>query len=509
MSMDDYMDILRRRFWLLIIPAVVFCGAAYLVSLQLADRFISQTQVLVEGQRVPESFVKSVVTGELGDRLASMKEQILSRTRLQPIVERFGLFNDDPKRAIEGRVQLLQASIRVEAMQAMEQTRSSQLPGFRIIVTMRDGHLAQQICKEVTNMFIEENLRTREQQGENTTDFLVKQLDEAKQRMNDQDAKLAAFKRKYLGALPDETATNMNILTGLSTQLDAATQSLDREQQNKTFTEAALTAQLTAWKASQQSGTTANPLTLEEDLKRRQAELDQLLTKYQDGWPAVDRKRDEIQQLKQRIAAAEAARNNPANKVNQTAVTAPTGSALEPPNIQQTRAALNAINMSIQEKIKQQQSIADRIRTYESRLQISPLVEQQYKELTRDFTTAQAGYNELLKKHDDSVIAVAMERRQQGEQFKILDAANLPLNPAYPNRLLIAGGGLGGGLALGAGLILLLELRDKSIRTESDIELFLKMPTLTMVPTIKPVLGAKKRLQLGTGKDNPTLTANA
>lgn len=508
MGMEEYVGILKRRYWLLIIPAMVLCVGAYLVSRQLPNRYVSQTQVLIEGQRVPETFVKSVVTGDPSDRLASMKEQILSRTRLQPIVERFDLFNS-PTATIDGRVSQLQTAIKVEPMQAMEQTRAAQLPGFRVIVTMQDAHLAQQICSEVTTMFINQNLQSREQQGANTTEFLEKALAEAKQGMDDQDAKLAAFKRKYLGALPDEQQTNMGLLTGQSTQLDTVNQGLDRDQQNKTFTETLLNQQLSTWRASLASGTTANPLTLEDDLKKRQDELAQLRAKYQDGWPAVEHKKQEIKDLQDKIAAVEAAKNNPANKTTQGATTNSGVSASEPPQIQQTRAALNAINISIQEKIKQQQQITDRIRTYEGRLQISPLVEQQYKELTRDFTTATQSYNELLKKRNDAQMGQQMEERQQGEQFKILDAANFPDKPSFPNRLLFAGGGLAGGLALGLGLILLLEMRDKSIRTETDVELFLKMPTLTMVPTIDTKGGMKGRYALGTGKDNPRLPARA
>jgi polysaccharide chain length determinant protein (PEP-CTERM system associated) len=506
MGMDEYVGILKRRYLLLVIPAAVLCAGAYFVSLKLPNRFVSQTQVLIEGQRVPESFVKSVVTGDPSDRLASMKEQILSRTRLQPIVERFDLFNS-PSATIDGRISQLQSAIKVEPMQAMEQTRAAQLPGFRVIVTMQDAHLAQQICSEVTTMFINQNLQSREQQGANTTEFLEKALAEAKNGMDEQDAKLAAFKRKYLGALPDEQQTNMNLLTGLSTQLDTVNQGLDRDQQNKTFTETLLNQQLSTWRASQASGTTTNPLTLEDDLKKRQDELAQLRTKYQDGWPAVEHKKQEIKDLQDKIASVEAAKNNPANKTNQGTTTNSSASASEPPQIQQTRAALNAINISIQEKIKQQKQITDRIHTYEGRLQISPLVEQQYKELTRDFTTATQSYNELLKKRNDAQMGQQMEEKQQGEQFKILDAANFPDKPAFPNRLMFAGGGLGGGMALGLGLILLLEMRDKSIRTEMDIELFLKMPTLTMVPTIDAERGIKGRFALGTGKENPGLPA--
>jgi uncharacterized protein involved in exopolysaccharide biosynthesis len=131
--------------------------------------------------------------------------------------------------------------------------------------------------------------------------------------------------------------------------------------------------------------------------------------------------------------------------------------------------------------------------TYQARLSMTPGVEQEYKELTRDYQTALQFYNDLLSKKNQSEMATSLERRQQGEQFRVMDPPDLPERPSFPNRPLFAGGGLGVGLALGIGITLLLELQDKSLRTEDDVEHFLRLPTLAMVPLISDRKGVKKQ----------------
>src|SRR5216684_4262931 len=209
LTFEDYAAMLRRRRWLILIPALLGAIAGYALSWHLPKKYTSHTLILVEQPTVPDSYVKPVVSEGLNQRLASMQEQILSRTRLQHLVEQFGLSAKDAKRVpMEELVERLKKSIKVTPLSPMPGTRSAELPGFDVDVTLGEARLAQQICTEITSMFMEQNLRLRQQQAEDTTKFLAKQLDEAKGKLDEQDAKLAAFQIRYIGELPEDEHTN-------------------------------------------------------------------------------------------------------------------------------------------------------------------------------------------------------------------------------------------------------------------------------------------------------------
>jgi len=501
LSFDDYLEILRRRWWIILIPTLVGGIGAFLFSLMLADQYTSRTLVLVEQQKVPENYVKSVVTGDIAERLGTMQEQILSRTRLQPIIEKFGLFKSDKgKAAMEDLVDRLRKSISVEPVKSLVSTNAGELPGFSISFTGPDPRLAQQVCAEITSMFIEENLRLREQNAEGTTDFLKTELEQAKQKLDAQDARLAEFKRKYIGAMPGNEQTDMNLLMAFGSQLDAATSQLNRAQQDKAYEESLLAQQLSAWKMSQSEMSQRNGEprqdTLEKQLASLQAQLIAMQAQYTADHPDVIRLKEDIAALQNRIAD-NAARAKDKVKATQAPASA---DPLEPPEIQQLRFRIHQSEALIKEKTREQAGLRERLSTYQGRLSMSPMVEQQYKELTRDYQTALQIYNDLLAKRSQSEMATNLERRQQGEQFRVMDPPDLPERPSFPNRPLFAGGGLGVGLALGLGITLLLELRDKSLRTENDVEQLLHLPTLAMVPLIDDADGKKRAARPGRGK---------
>jgi polysaccharide chain length determinant protein (PEP-CTERM system associated) len=495
LNFDDYLEIVRRRWWVMLIPALVGAVGAYLFSLTLADQYTSRTLVLVEQQKVPESYVRSVVTGDIGQRLGTMQEQILSRTRLQPIIEKFGLFQSDKGQApMEDRVARLRSSISVTPVRSLVSTRGDELPGFTISFNASDPRLAQQVCGEITSMFIEENLRLREQSAVGTTDFLKTELEQAKQKLDEQDAKLAEFKQRYLGSLPGNEQTDMNMLTGFASQLDAVTSQLNRAQQDKAYAESLLAQQLSAWQASQATGGPRQD-TLEQQLANLQLQLAAMQSHYTADYPDVIRLKDAISALKKKIE------DNAAQAKNKSAPEPERANLPEPPQIQQLRLQIHQAEILIGEKTREQARLKAKVGTYQARLSMSPMVEQQYKELTRDHQTALQFYNDLLAKKNQSQMATSLERRQQGEQFRVMDPPDLPQRPSFPNRPLFAGGGLGVGLALGLGIALLLEFWDKSLRTEDDVEYFLGLPTLAMVPRISGKNGNERHAaRPGTGK---------
>lgn len=485
LALDDYLAILRRRRLLILIPAILGTAAGYLLSRVLPPRYTSRTVVLVEQPSVPDSYVKPVVSEDLNPRLASMQEQILSRTHLQHLVEQFGLDKKDAKRVpMEGLVERLKKAITVTPLNPMAGTRSAELPGFDVAVTLEEAPLAQQICAQITSMFMEQNLRLRQQQAEDTTQFLAKQLEEAKAKLDEQDAKLASFQTHYIGELPEDEKTNLALLMGMTPQLEAVNQGLNQAQQEKAFVESLLSQQIGALKSSQEG---QDPQTVEQQLSKLQSQLVELQGHYTDEHPDVVKLKNDITELQKKIEDVSAEDRSQASAYRAKVP------MIEPPQIQQLRAQLHQTELSISQKKHDEEKLQQQIRALQGRIQLSPVVQQDFKALTRDYQTALSFYNDLLKKQNESQMATELERRQQGEQFRVLDPPSLPQRPSFPNRQLFSLGGLGAGLALGLALVNLSEWRDKSMRTKRDVEIHLGVPTLALIPSVEPTMVKRYR----------------
>ena len=495
----DVLVMLRRRWILIFILALVGAPLAYGVSRFLPNRYKSQTIVLVQPPNVPTSIVPDMETVGLNQRLATMQQEILSRTRLEPIIRQFGLFSGDISNALmDDLVAKLQKEIDVTPVQPMALTGSQDLPGFTVSVTMDNPRTAQAVCTAVTSMFIERSISVQTQHGEQTTQFLNQQLADAKANLDAQDAKLADFQGRYMGSLPDDAQTNFHILTDLTAQLDGTNQALARAQQDRSFAQSLLAQQQAEWQAAQ-SG--KDPATMEQQLTALQTQLADLQVRYTDDYPDVIKTKADIAALQKRLAESDSKPAIPTSKTHRTTA--------EPGQITQWRLQIHSEDETIAEKTKEQEEIKQQIKLYESRVQSSPSITQQYKQLTRGYQTALDSYNDLLKKRDASAMSGDLNREQQGEQFSVLDPANLPESPSFPNRPLFALGGLGGGLALGVGLAFLLETQDKSLRTERDVEFALRLPVLAIVPAIEPVSGGSPRKRSLTRGSGPTIDLSA
>jgi polysaccharide chain length determinant protein (PEP-CTERM system associated) len=477
-----------RHYWWILPIAVVGCGAVgLLVATLLPKRYTSETLVLVDQPTVPTEFVRPVVTDDLNHRLASMQEQILSRTRLQPIVEKFGLFPEERRqKSIDDLVEKLRNAVTVTPMESMPGTQNHSLPGFYVSVSFDNPQTAQQICTEITSMFMQQNSREREQQAVQTTSFLNAQLEEAKRKLDDQDKKLAAFKRQFLGSLPEEGQTNLNLLTGMNSQLEANVQALSRAQQDKTFNESLLSQQdATATVPSEGQN---SPETPERQLTALENQLAGLEAHYTPEHPDVVKLKSQIEELKKHMAVSKAKETG--------SVPVPKPDSYQ---IQQLRAKLRQDNLNIEDLTKRQVLIQEQILRLQARLEASPVVEQQLKEITRNYQTALDFYNELLKKRQQSAMASDLEHQQESEQFRVLDPPSLPDSPSFPKRIRFVAGGLGAGFALALAIMYLIALLDKSMHTDRDVEVCLNLPVLTTVPFLDvPTSPAKTGLLRGS-----------
>ena len=496
LSMDDYLAMLRRRMKVILIPALLAPLAGFLVSYAFPSKYTSQSLVLVEGQKVPEGIVQPVVTADLTERIATLQQQVLSQSSLQPMLERSGLAKSGQN--MDELIDNIRLSMSVEPvvtdlsqMGAKKKPgQGSPVPGFYVYYTAPSAREAQQLCNELTSLLLEENLKSREDVARGTTDFLSKQVDDTKHNLDDLDSKLAAFKKQYMGQLPGDEDNNLKILMGLNSQLDANTQSLSRAQQDKAYTESLLAQQLSAWK---NSGSASNPQTLQQQLSQLQAQLIDLQARYTDDHPDVIKTKADIAQVKKKLDEVNDASNKPESGAQDK------GSAGEPPEIRQLRLQVHQYEDLIAQATRDQKRLQQEISVYQGRVALSPAIEEQYKQLARDYDNTQKVYQDLLANKSKSDMALKMEQQQEGEQMRLLNPANLPDSPSFPNRLLFAGGGLGAGLVLGVGLALWLELRDTSIRTQADAEAALELPMLVAVPWVVETAAANGN---GNGKEH-------
>jgi polysaccharide chain length determinant protein (PEP-CTERM system associated) len=482
LTMDDYLAMLRRRMKVILIPALLAPLAGFLISYIFPAKYTSKSLVLVEAAKIPDVVVQQVFTEDLTQHIATIEQRVLSPSRLRPMVERLGVAKagqnvDDVIDNIRLNMTIQPVVTDLSEFGAKKRPgqNTSPVPGFYVNYTASTAREAQQICTDLTSMLLEEDLKSRQDATQGTTVFLTKQVDDAKQHIDELDRQLAAFKNQHMGQLPGDEDNNVKILMGLNSQLDANTQNLNRATQDKSYTESMLAQQLAAWKSSQ---STTNPQSLQQQLSQLQAQLIDMEGRYTEDHPDVIKTKADIAEVKKQLADINDASGKATDAANDK------GSATEPPEIRQLRLQVHQYEDLIAQGTRDQKKLQQEIAVYQGRVASSPGVEEAYKELARDYDNAQKVYQDDLAKQSTSKMATQAEQEQQGEQMALLNPADLPDSPSFPNRLFFAGGGLGAGLALGLGLAMWLEFREKCIRTEADAEAAVGLPMLVAIPWV-------------------------
>jgi polysaccharide chain length determinant protein (PEP-CTERM system associated) len=516
MSFDDYANILRRRLRLIVLPTVAGAIIGFVITLFIPAQYTSTSLILDERPTIPQDLIQSTHGDDLLVRLATMQERIESRTRLQPLIERYDLFKSERKSSMEDAVQAMRKVIDIKPVLLggnllKTSGKEMPLPGFSINYTADSAHLAQQVTAELTSMFISEDLQQNENMAKGTAQFLSNSLADAKRALDEQDQKMQEFERKNLGSLPNDQQANLQVLATLSTQLAAVTDQISRAQLDKTYEQSLLTQQEETWRAVQNGDQTAAQVpTLQEQLNKMKDSLAILQGRYTDDYPDVVKLKGNIAQLQAQIDAQKAAAQKPGEKPSATQAPTP-GTAYEPAgsqaapaktatsqgteeaanntlvpaSIQELRARLKEDDNLIQQRTKEQARLQQEVKAYEGRVGVSPLVEEEYKQLNLGHEAALKFYDTLLGSQDQSQMTANAQSNGQGEEFHLLDSASLPLVPSFPVWWQFLLGGLAAGLAIGLGVALILELRDKALRDERDVEFYLDMPTLAVVPAIE------------------------
>ena len=484
LSIDDYLAMLRRRAKVILIPMLLAPLVGFLVSYAVPPKYTSQSLILVEGQKVPEAMVQPVVSDDLQTRIQMLRAVATSDSEMRPVLT--GLFPNRSSQQIDAMLddmrnqpdligvpfsdlsQITGSNVRKKPGQAAS-------PGFFVSYIASNPREAQQVCEALTSKIIAKNLKFIQDNAKGTVDVLTQGLENAKNNLDAMDAKLAAFKKQYAGQLPGDEDNNLKLLGTLSTQLEANTQTLNRAQQDKAYTESLLAQQLAAWKASQSS---TNPDTLQKQLSDLQSQLLDLQSRYTSDYPDVIKTKASIAEVKAKLAEADK------SSASASDATIEKASANEPVEIRQLRMQIHQYGDAIAGATREQKRLQPEIAALQGRVSLSPAVEQQFEELTRDYGTAKKTYEDLLADKSKADMTANMTSQAQGERMDEIQPASFPDTQSFPNRLIFAAGGLAAGLALGGGIALWLELRDNAIRTEADAEAALQLPLLVAVPWV-------------------------
>ena len=452
----------RRKGLIVSVFVVVSLLAAYLATV-LPNVYQSSALILVTPQRVPTSFVASTVTVDLGERMQSITQEIMSRTQLEKIVQEFNLYVKVI--SLEDRINALRNSIKIES-------RRNNV--FQLAFASEDPEKAKQVTSRLAALFIEQNLNVREQQAQGTRSFINAEAERLRNELEEQEAVVSKYKATHGYELPDQLDTNLRSLEQLRRGLEANNQRVTALQERKGILQKqAAEADLPktdALTASLPNAAVSMPHGVQLEMKKK--ELDSLLQRYSNRHPDVIRAKKEIQALE--------------NDSNNTASSQPNSTKTS--NVNPVKQVLQTQLRDIDSETKaldmQSEGIRNQISVLQTRVDNTPARGLALAKISRGYDITLRKYQDLLAKSLESELSENMEKKQKSEQFQILDPANLPIKPVRPNRLMIVMAGLVAGLAGGIGLAVLWDSLDSSFRKGEEINAYVNVPLLATLPAL-------------------------
>jgi polysaccharide biosynthesis transport protein len=451
-TVQNALGLVRRQRWWILLPACVVTLATIAFVLRLPDSFTSEATLVFVQQQIPQRFVESMANTPAADAIQSMTLEILSSNRLLGIIDEVGLYAKE-KQSLSPEL-LVGRMRRDVAIAPLNQTSGQNQGAFTITFAAESPRLARAVVSRLTSFFIEENVKTRGDQATQTTNFLTEQLDAAKKKLAEQEARLQDFKLHNLNELPEQQQVNMAALTGLQMQLQGTMAALSRAQQQRASLESMIMG----------------------NLALLQSERSTLLTRYTPRHADVMKKDQEIartQALLERFKAGTGGSNNPAD------LAAPVD-----PVTTQLRSQIDANAAEIEGLVRDQERLRAEVAQYQDRLNFTPARGQQLSSILRDYELYSKDYTDLVSKQLQSRLSVSLEERQEGQQFRLLDPPSLPVRPSGPKRLKISLGGAGAALMLGLLLAFLMNSRDTSFHTDKALQDRFRFPLVLGVPVL-------------------------
>jgi polysaccharide chain length determinant protein (PEP-CTERM system associated) len=465
-DIKKYLEIvLRRKYWI-VIPFMVVLLAGFAYLLKTPKIYEAKTLILVQGQKVPEDYVRSVVSTGSEDRLRTITQQVTSRTNCEKIITDYLLFDDD-KMLMEEKVGLLIKNINIEVAARSERGGNA----FTISFQGKDPRKVMQVTNALASNFITENLKLRESQAIGTSDFLDDELESKRKQLQEKEEQVKEYKEKYRGELPEERDTNLRMLERLQLQLDQLNSNLRAAENRKLILQqGVVTAE--PGETNRNSYMLTPQLSVANELENLKNKLKTLQARYTDSHPDIIDLKKRIETLESQQISSETLRNNTNEERSEEPVSGNRAFSIQ----------VNDVQGEITSLKREIEKISSKIKYYETKLEETPKRELELVSLNRDYVNLNNSYQSMLSRKLEAEISVNLERKQKGEQFRVIDSAQIPLKPVKPNvqKLILMIIGLG--LGIGCGMAYLVEFLDSAYRSPDDAEKELGFPVLICLP---------------------------
>jgi succinoglycan biosynthesis transport protein ExoP len=462
-NLNDVVEIVKRRKWGIILPALILFVTAAIVALVMPPIYKSTSTILIEEQEIPREYVTTTVTSYAEQRLQTINQRVMSSTKLLEIINRFNLYADlKGKWTVEEIVDKMRKDIKFETISANVIDRRTGNPtaatiAFSLSYEGKNPTVVQQIANVLTSLYLEENLRVREQQTTGASNFLEEEMKSVQAGLAGLDAKIAAFKQKNLNALPELSQTNLQEIDRTEREVEQMHDRLRTLKEQEGYLQTQL--------ASIPTDSATSDKTRLNELRVRLVELK---NRYSDEYPDVKKTKADIAVLEKQLRAS-----------GKDTVTKPDNQAYI------TLASQLASTQSEIESVKRQTALLNKKKdSYRGRIEASPRVEEGYKALLSERNNLQAKYDDLMRKYMEAKVAHGMEKDQMGERFTLIDAATLPEKPVSPNVPAILLIGLILGMGSGVGTAALQERSDQSVRSHEELARATGFPVLASIPEI-------------------------
>ncbi len=480
-GLDEYWAMVVRRRWWIIGPLFLGWLIVFASAWIIPPKYTSETVILVEQQKVPEKFVMPNVQVDLQERLQSITNQVLSRSRLLAIINNLHLYQGVFFSTPDDQITQMRKDIKIDLVNTPPAAgRPGTLTAFKVSFVSDKPQIAQQVNTQLASLFIDENVRASQQQSESTTNFLDSQLTAAAAALATQEKKMREYEAAHMGELPDQLQSNLQILSGTQGRLQAEIDARDKALQQQAY----LTSLATQYDAmGVTESTPAMPATNAQQLESMRSQLATLEARYTPDHPDVKKMKETIANMEQMQKDTQDTKSADASKDKDTETATPSQLQAMTP-VMQIQSQLKANKLEIQTREARIARLEAKVNEYQVRLNATPERQQELSDIMRNYDESKKGYDDLLGKTMASSLATSLNRQQQGDQFRIIDPPSLPEKASFPDRFRFSLAGLGAGLALAFVFGVGMEFLDDRIRSETDLIQASPLPVLAEIPPL-------------------------